>query len=166
MSISEIQKRRVFEEITRSMHASGERPRLIDIMLQVSRYFSRYPAGRPLPLPIASIQEGITSNVDEFNRILSHIANTLDVIYEATNQQVEQIMSITTSLNMRLERLKARREGLIHKIDDYLFSLYNTDGYYYSFSDTFSALDFVDLSLTTAYVDTPTGSVKLPTVSG
>lgn len=165
MSISQIQRHRVFGETTRTLFSSGERPRLVDIMREVSGYFHEYPAGKPLPALTKTMQKNLPSNVTAFNQMLSHVVTNLDVLYEATEEHQQDTLLLTTLLKTNLERLRARRKKLVTQIDDYLFSLYNTDGYYYSISDVFSDLNLTDLNLTSAFVDTYSGYVSLPTIS-
>jgi hypothetical protein len=163
--ISEIQKRRVFEEITRLFFVSGENPRLIDIQTEISNYFSKNPVGLPLSLPLNFVGSGLRSDVDKFNEVLANMSMNMDVLYESAASQVDEVMLLTTLLRSQLERLGSRRKRLESQIDDYLFSLYNTDGYYYSASDTFADTTLVDLNLTSAFIDTVLGSVTLPTIS-
>lgn len=165
MSISQIQRRRVFEEITRTLYASGERPRLIDIMREVSAYFKDYPAGNPLPPFTEHIQMGLPSNAEKVNQMIANLVTNLDVLYEAVGDHQQDLMHLTTLLRTSIENLRARRKKLVTQMDDYLFSLYNVDGYYYSASDSFADLSFTDLSLTSAFVDTYSGRVSLPTIS-
>lgn len=166
MSISRIQRETILEEVARGFFRSGERPRLIDVMKQVEAFFGQYPVGRPLPMPLDGIVEGRQSDVDQFNRILANLAFNLQVLYEANREQVEDNSLLTSTLNLELERLRARRAKLVARMDDYLFSLYNSDGYFYAFSDTFADVEFTDLSLTTAFVNTDAGQVQLPPVAG
>lgn len=164
MSISTIQKRRVMEEVTRAFFAAGVKPSLMDILNEVSKYFYNYPVGIPLPMPEGYIEEGIRSDVDKFNEILAHTTLNLDVLYEASLEQVQDVMVLTTLLQTHLERLNTKRKKLVNLMDDYLLSIYNSDGYYFSMSDAFADLDLVDLGLTTCFVDTVSGLVSIPSI--
>lgn len=164
-SIRKVQIERVLEDVARALYAQGVKPTLNDILGQVSSYFAQYPAGVPLPLPLDYIKNGFVSNVDKFNQVLAHLVMNMDVVYEASLDQVDDVMLLTTTLRSHLERLRAQRRRTEAKIDDYLLSLYNSDGYYFSISDTFSDTAFADLSLTSAQIDTNLGSVVLPTIA-
>ncbi len=165
MSISGIQRRRLFEEMTRTFYASGEKPRLADILVEVSKYFSNHPAGTPLKPLQGFARRGQKSNIDYMNHAFYSMQHNLSVAYEASLEQVQDIMMITSVLQANLESLRIRRKALISKIDDYLFTLFNADGYFMSLSDSFDDLSLTDLSMTNAFVDTSMGKVSLPAVS-
>lgn len=165
MSISGIQRRRLFEEVTRSFYSAGEKPRLADILTEVSRYFSKYPAGRPIRPIQGFAANGQRSNVDYVNQAFYAMQHNLSVAYEVALEQTQDIMMVTSILQSSLESLRIRRKSLISKIDDYLFTLYNADGYFLSLSDSFDDLSNTDLGLTSAFIDTSMGKVTLPAVS-
>lgn len=165
MGIAEIQKKRILDEITRAYFSTGEKPTLTHILKDGSDYFNKFPIGKPLPIETDGLIPKLRSDVDKFNEMFARLALNIDVLYEACNDQVEAVMTLTTILRTELERLRSRRQRLITVIDDKLFTLYNTDGYYYSISDTFNTLDLVDLTLTSAFVDTQSSAVQLPTLS-
>ena len=52
----------------------------------------------------------------------------------------EELFSIVTSLNKKLENLKKKRLQLESKVDDLIFVNNNSDGYYYSFFTPFCKL--------------------------
>lgn len=165
MGVSNIQKQRIIEESAKVHFASGEKPRLLDVLTDASNFFSQFAVGRPLPVDVDNIIPGLRSDVDRFNEVIARLGLNVDVLYEASADQVEKVMTLTTLLRTELQRMRARRIRLLDQIDDKLFSLYNTDGYYFSVSDSFSTLDLVDLSLTSAFVDTESGKVQIPTIS-
>lgn len=165
MSISSIQRRRLFEEVTRVFYASGERPRLTDVLSEVSRYFAKYPPGVPLRPTQGFAVDGQKTNLNLINEAFYGMQHNLSVAYEAALEQTRDIMMITSVMQSNLERLRSRRSALVATIDDYLFTLFNSDGYYMSLSDSFDDLNYTDLSLTSAFVDTSLGRVSLPTNS-
>ncbi len=166
MSISRIQRERILEEVTRTLYASGEKPTLSEILNRVSRYVSDNPLGAPLDVTgIAYAEPDMRSKTDLINEALLNTILNIDVAYEATDESVENLMFLTSILKGNLEKLAARRKKIVSKIDDYLFSTYNADGYYYSLSDDFSTLDKTDLPLTSAFVDQAAGVVAIPTNS-
>lgn len=165
MGIPQIQKKRILEEISRSYFSNGEKPRLIDVLNDASQFFSKFPLGSPLPIVTDQFKPGLRSDVEQFNELLARFALNIDILYQACTEQSEDIMTLTTMLRTELERLRSRRQKIIAGIDDKLFALYNTDGYYYSISDTFYTLDLIDLALTSAFIDTQAGTVQLPTLS-
>lgn len=165
MSIRKVQTERVLEDVAHSLYATGISPTLNQVLSMVSGYFSQYPAGTPLPLYLDFIRSKQVSDVERFNLMLAHLTMNIDVLYDVCLDQVEEILLLTAALQTDLEKLKVRRNRVETLIDDYLLSLYNTDGYYYSVSDIFGDTTMTDLSLTSAFVDVSTGAVMLPTIS-
>jgi hypothetical protein len=148
------------------LYSSGTRPTLGAIFARVSKYFARFPVGLPLPVSNAVAVSRQPSEVKAFNRAIAHVAENLDVLYEAVLEHVDEVMVLTGTLQGHLERLRARRRRVEAQVDDYLLSLHNTDGYYYSASDTFSDMALTDLSLTSAQVDVGAGYVTIPAIGG
>lgn len=162
MSVRKIQTERVVQDIARGFYSTGVNPTLNAVLGKIAEYFAKFPAGNPLPLPINYVEADRVSDVDKFNEALARIAMNLDVLYEASMGQVDEILMLSTALRQHLDRLSVYRKRVETLIDDYLLSLYNTDGYYYSISDTFSDTSFTDLGLTSAFIDTTIGAVTLP----
>lgn len=165
MSIRQVQTERLLEDIIRTLHSQGTSPLYSDIAKKVSKYLSEYPAGNPLPMPLNDAIGGDKSSVEEYNKFLANLAINLDVLYETSLRQVEEVLELSESLQSQLERLRKQRSRIEGQIDDYLLGLYNTDGYFYSFSDNFADLLYVDLDDTSAQVNTEDGSVVLPSIS-
>lgn len=164
MSIAEIQKRKVLEGVTRALYSAGHKPRTIDIMQEVSEFFSKYSAGNPIPLNMYNLKFNDRSDVDKFNALMASSSMNLDVAYEAAHGHIDELLMLTTLLRANLENLKRKRRALSSRIDDYLLSVYNSDGYFYSVSDTFADLDGTDLVLTSAFVDIEAGELTIPGV--
>ena len=164
-SIRRVQTERVLEDVARALYSAGVVPTLNEVFDEVSDYFYEYPAGLALPIPLDYIEANQVSDVEKFNLILAHLSMNLDVLYEVCLSHVDEALLLSDTLQSHLERLRARRKRLEATIDDYLLSLYNTDGYYYSISDTFSDASLADLAYSSAYIDTQLGAVMLPTLS-
>lgn len=165
MSIRQVQISEILEQVAESFFMDGINPRLDDILRYVSDYFSQYPAGLPLPIPQGAVAQDVKSDVDKFNQLLAHLITNVDVLYEASQSQLQQVLMLNTAMRSQLDRLKAKRKVLESKIDDYLLSAFNTDGYLYSISDSFADLSLTDLGYTTAFVDTVAGNLTIPSVS-
>lgn len=162
MSISSIQKRRAFNHVSRALFSNGQKPRVLDILNFTSKYFAQHPAGAPLVADADGLQPGLRSSTADFNRMIAYTALNIDVAYEVANEQIESLLMLTTMLRAHLDRLEARRQTLTATIDDYLFSIFNTDGYFYSVSDSFNDTSKTDLVISSAYVDTASGQVSIP----
>lgn len=165
MSVRKEQTTRVMEDVARALYASGVAPTLNEVFSRVADYFSQYPAGEPLPMPLDYIEPDAIADVDKFNLILAHLSMNLDVLYQVCLDQVNEAVLLSDSLLADLQRLQARRHQLETQIDDYLLSQFNTDGYYFSLSDVFADTSMSDLTMTSAYIDTALGAVTLPTIS-
>lgn len=165
MSIRSIQTAQVLDEVANALYASGVNPTLDQVMGQVSKFFTQYPVGQPLTMPYDYIQSNLASDADKFNLLMLHLAMNLDVAYQACLEQVNQILVLTQLIQSYLNRLTRKRNQLLTQVDDYLLTLSNTDGYFYSTSDAFADTSNTDLTLTSAFVDTSIGAVTLPTLS-
>lgn len=164
MSIRRIQTEKLMQEVVRHLYAQGVRPPLNDIFKEVARFFSKYPAGQALPLPPMP-EVRTRSDVKVYNTALAHTVENIDVLYEAVMEQVGDVLELTNSLQSHLDRLATKRRRIETRIDDYLLSLFNTDGYFFSIGDTFADLELSDVLLTSAFIDTEIGAVTLPGVS-
>lgn len=165
-SIRKTQIEQVLSDSIRLLYSQGVKPTSSAIQALTSRYFSENPAGAPLDFDINTIlAEDGRSDADAFNEMLLKVITNLNVLYKTSLDQVDDVLTMNTELREKIARLKNRRKKLAAKIDDHLLSLYNSDGYYYSVSDSFSDLDLTDLSLTSAFVDTTEGAATLPMVS-
>lgn len=162
MSISRVQRDRVMEAIAKVMFMSGEKPALSQIARDASSFFAKNPIGQPFNAPVDSLAGSLVSDPDAFNNLMANAIVNLEVLYAAANIQIKDILEFTSILNAELDRLQGRRKQLTSRIDDYMFSMYNTDGYFYSFSDNFAGLSYVDLSMTSAHVDMKYGCVSIP----
>ena len=138
MSISSIQRRRLFEELTRVLYSSGEKPRLTDILIEMSRYFDKYQPGLPVKPIEGWAVSGRRSDLDLINEAFYALQHNMSVAYESSIEQARDMMALTTLLQNALEQMRSKRTAIIAEIDDYLFSLFNTDGYFMSLSDTFN----------------------------
>lgn len=162
-SIRTVQTERLLEDVVRTLYADGTTPLSSRISELIARYLSKFPAGQPLPLPLSDAISAGTSDVDEYNKLLAHLAINLDVLYETSLRQVEETVDLVNSLSSHLNRLRQQRKRVDNRIDDYLLSMYNTDGYYFAVSDSFADLSLVDLQMTSAEIDTNLGAAVLPT---
>lgn len=164
MSVRQIQIQTVLDGIAESLFTRGIHPTVEQIMHKAADHFREFPAGLPLPIP-PDITKSPTS-VEAWNVMLARFLNNLEVLYQASLEQIDEIMALNTTLRVQIENLKTKRKAVERQIDDYLLSLYNTEGYFYSASDSFVNLDIVDLNLTSAYIDINSGTLSLPIVGG
>ena len=165
MSIRRIQTERALEAAVYELYSSGKRPTFGEVAEVLSAYFSLYPLGRPLPVPLSDIIRQV-SDPDQYNELLGRVVVNLGVLYQSALEQVEDTLELTQSLQNHLDRLTKRRKTLETKIDDFLLSNFNTEGYYSAVSDTFDDISLTDLTLTSAAVDTTSGRVEIPSLSG
>lgn len=162
MSISTIHIQKIVNSISRYYYSCGVKPTEEQVMKDLSLYFSSNSASSPIRIPSGVFVENFIGSESNINNVTSKVIANLDLLYEATAEQVQQSLELTTFLRSRLERLNIRRRLLLGRIDEYLFANENTDGYFYSFLDTFPNLDYVDRSLTSAFVNVTDGAVTLP----
>ena len=89
----------------------------------------------------------------------------MDVLYDAVFESVEDLFSIVTSLNARIDSLRSRRASLENKIDDHIFSITNSDGYFASISEQFTDLSGIDTNFSNAFFDQDARCVTLPVIA-
>jgi hypothetical protein len=170
VTISSIQKRKFLNNLYQLLYSSGvtesetaiRQPKEEDVKKEFDAYFSVNRLGTPLNIDLNLLRNTTTTDPDLMNFLLARSLLNMEVLYDSSYENNEDLMKVTTILNKRLEHLKRKRIQLEKKVDDILFSISNTDGFFYSFSDSFSNLSNVDLSLTNCYVDTDNGKVTLP----
>jgi hypothetical protein len=165
MAISDIQKRRFLETIFKMYYSLGGQPSDNEVSVLYGRYFSRFRVGNSIPVPYADLSTSSVIDPEKLNRIMVHILFNLDIVYEAYHEHVEKLYEVVTSYSKRLDSLRSRRAELEKTVDDYLFSIKNTDGFYFSITNAFNNTSLTDLNYTTAYVDTQSRKVTIPKIS-
>lgn len=162
MSISSIQKRRVVNEILQRKFSSGVKPTPAGIMKEVSAFFTRNRLGNPYGISQQYVGDGQRSNVDEVNNSFDAVLENLIVMHLSSQEQLGKLLAFNEIAQARFSQIDDRREQLLSRIEDYLLSIYNSDGYFYSFSDRFSDVSNVDLDLSSAFVNTELGAAGIP----
>lgn len=161
MSVQREQTQRVLGRIAHDLYSSGSRPTLLQILSRVQKHFSDNPAGMPLSMPSIANANSRSSSA-AYNEMLDVLTENLDVLYKVSLKSVSDILELNNSLQTSLNALERRRSKLERRIDDFLLGLRNSDGYFYSVSDSFSDLEQVNLSLSNVEVDTEAGQVMIP----
>jgi len=165
MSISRIQKEMVLDEVARFYFSNGEKPTSSAILRDMSMFFADNPIGRPFNIEPNNMREGLVSNVDEVNDNMIRAVLNISILYESMLQDTERSMSLYSIVQTKLENLRGRRARIESDIDDFLLALNDSSGYFYSFSDYFSTLDYTDLGMSSAFVDIVSGQVSIPPVA-
>lgn len=162
MSLNSIQYQKVLDSISRYYYSAGIEPSDEQLMTDLANYFSRYRLGVPVGFKNGQFADNVKSSPSEMNDVVSKTIANLDLLYESIQEQLSESMTLNSYLNSNLEKLRIKRRGVVARINEFLFSNSNTDGYFYSFADTFDNLNYTDLGLTSAFVDILNGSVTLP----
>lgn len=162
MTIENIQKKRFLETIYKMYYALGSDPSDSEISNLYGRYFSRFAPGSPLNVPYDDLNSQSKIDQDTLNRIMVHIIFNLDVLYESFYEQIEELYSIVNSYNSRIESIRSKRAEIEKRVDDQLFSIRNTDGFYYSVTEAFNDLSKTDVRFTSALVDTENRKLEIP----
>jgi len=162
MSIDNIQKKRFLETIYKIYYSLGSQPEFQEISSIYGRYFSRFKPGQSIPVPFNDLNSTSYVDVDKLNRILTHSAFNLDVLYENYFEELEELYDLVSAFKFRINDLKSRRAELEKTVDDKLFALNNTSGFYYAFTEAFNNTKYTDLSKTTSVVDTESRKTTIP----
>ena len=162
MSIQSVQKKRFLDTIYKMYYALGEAPSDNEISAIYSRYFSRFQAGNTIPVPYNDISSNQVIDPEKLNRVMVHTLFNIDVLYDVYHEQVEELYEIVNAYTARLEDIRTKRVELEKKVDDQMFSLANTDGFYYSITNAFNNLDMVDMDYSDAHIDTSVRKATIP----
>jgi len=170
MSISEIQKKKFLDNVYKLLYSSGysseksliKQPDESEVKKLFDEYFVVNRIGVPLSIDVSEIRNTPVTDPDLMNQSMARALLNLEVLYDSLDFNTKRLLSSVSVLNKRFDQLKGKRVELESKVDDILFSVSNTDGYFYSFSDSFATIDHVDLSLSTAFVDTENRKTTLP----
>ncbi len=165
MTISSIQKEKFLSTLYKNLYAAGNKPDEQEILEFFSKYFSRYEPGQPLEVNSQLFRQLAFGQTEIFNQQMLHVLFNTEVLYDSIFENSNDLMTVATALNKRLNNLKIKRIALENKVDDLIFSNQNSDGFFAAYSDTFASASGSDLSYTSAFVDTVNGKVCLPTLS-
>jgi len=165
MDIATVQKRKFLKNLNKLYYSKGTKPSPQEIRQVYDSYFSVNRFGQPVDVAYENLNA--TSIVDPFmlNELMANSLLNLEVLYDCIYENNSEIFETITVLNKKMENLKKKRLKLEDRVDQILFENANSDGYFYSFSDKFSDLSNVDLSLTSAHVDLINGKVEIPFIT-
>jgi hypothetical protein len=162
MSIDNIQKARFLNTIFKMYYALGEEPSYDDISILYGQYFNRNRVGQPINLNYDDLNASNVIDHDKINRIMTTTLFNVDVLYDSFHEEVEALYEAVSSYKFRIDNLRSKRAEVEKKLDDHLFSLKNTDGFYYSTSNAFNDTETTDILFTSALVDTEVRKVTIP----
>lgn len=165
MTIENIQKRRFLETIYKIYYSLGSSPSEDEISTIYGRYFSAHKPGLSIPVPYNDLSASSLIDHEKMNKIIAHMAFNVDVLYDFFHEEVSDLYDLITALKFRVDNLKQRRAELEKKVDDALFSINNTDGFYYSHTNAFNNLDLTDLSKSSAVVDVSSRKMTIPKIT-
>lgn len=163
--IEDIQKRRFLNNLYKLAYAYGNRIDEETIKNEYSAYFRLNPPGAPMQLQPENLRAQNLINVDYINHMMASSIFNMDILYDSVFESVEDLFSIVTSLNARLDALRSRRASLEKRIDDHIFSITNSDGYFASISEEFTDLTGIDTNFSTAFYDQDARCVTLPLIA-
>ena len=163
--IEDIQKRRFLNNLYKLAYAYGNRIDEETVKNEYAAYFRQNPPGAPMSLEPENLRSQNIINIDFINHMMAMSIFNMDVLYDAVFESVEDLFSIVTSLNARIDSLRSRRASLENKIDDHIFSITNSDGYFASISEQFTDLSGIDTNFSNAFFDQDARCVTLPVIA-
>jgi hypothetical protein len=163
MNIATVQKRRFLSNIYKLFYSSGNQPDERLVRSAFNEYFSTNTPGFPVRVDYDLLRSKAQTDVDLLNQIMANTLFNIDILYESILDNNEELFSVVTSLNKKLESLKKKRLELESKIDDLLFINNNSDGYFYSITDNFASAKNIDLNISDSIFFDP--SYKNVTIS-
>jgi hypothetical protein len=163
--IEDIQKRRFLNNLYKLSYAYGSRINEEAVKSAYSLYFRNNPPGSPMSLDPESLRAQSITNVEAINYLMAKSIFNMDILYDAAYESVEELFELVTSLNARVDSLRSKRVNLEKKVDDIIFSITNSDGYFASITEEFSDLSGFDKTYSTAYLDTDSRSLSIPFIT-
>lgn len=165
MDIASIQKRKFLNNVYKLMYSSGKKPIESEVRKVFSRYFSFNELGKPVNVEYYGLENFNKIDHNILNELMANSLFNMEIMYDALFENNQELFSVVTVLNNKLDGLRAKRKDLESKVDDLLFANSNSDGFFYSFLENFNTVENVDLNLTSAYVDLTNNHVAIPKVS-
>lgn len=164
MNIATVQKRKFLNNIYKLYYSSGNRPSDHSVKKAFTDYFSVNKFGDPVQIDTSRIQISSVIDHNVLNELMINSLLNLEVLYECVMENNQQIFGIVNTLNNKLENLRAKRKELESKIDQLLFSINNTNGFFYSYLENFSTLEKIDMDMTSVHVDTTNNHAIIPKI--
>jgi len=165
IDIPSLQKRKFLNNVYKSLYAEGVEPDENEVRRLFSSYFTLNKLGSPVNINFGDLDRSNVIDVDILNQLMANSLLNLEILYDLVWENNNEILSVVTSLNNRLEHLRAKRKKVESTIDQLIFSNENSDGFFYSFLDSYSTVDNVDLNISTGYVDVLNGACKIPFIT-
>jgi hypothetical protein len=109
VNISTIQKKRFLDNLYKRYYCNGTIPSKQDILKEFNTYFTINKPGFPIKVDYDLLRSINTIDVDVINSIMVNSVFNLEIIYDSLFENNEQLMSVITSLNKKIENLKAQR---------------------------------------------------------
>lgn len=165
MNINTIQKRKFLNNIYKLFYSTGKKPSDSEIIQAFNQYFSYNNFDEPVKLDINKLLVTNTVDGNIINELMINTLLNIEVLYDCIMENNEQVFSVVTALNSKIDNLRAKRKELESKIDQLIFANSNSDGFFYSYLENFASTEKIDLTKTTAFVDTINNNVTIPKIT-
>jgi hypothetical protein len=158
MSIVTRQMSKALDRIIKGILQKGYLPSVRELEVKLRNYFSDKIPGSPTFRLRLAPYRGKSSSRD-WNDNVDEIKEDLDTIYEETVDQAERILVNFNYIEAEKRRMDHRMRNIEDRVQELLLLNKNSDGYLYSFTDSFTDLGNTDLEHTTSFVDLRAGEV-------
>ena len=162
--IEDIQKARFLKNLYKLSYAYGKLLDENSLKKAYSEYFRINSPGAPIEINPEILRSQNVANVDDFNSMMLKTIFNMDILYDASHEAVEDMFQTVTSINNRIDNLRSKRATLEKKIDDLIFNITNSDGFYASFTEEFTDITCIDTKLSSVYYDQESRSLSLSSV--
>ena len=164
MNIATIQKRKFLYNIYKNFYSLGVKPSDHEIKKIYNQYFSFNELGEPVKVDLNKIQASNLLDHHVLNEMMINTVLNLEVLYDCVMENNNEIFSIITVLNNKLDNLRAKRKEIESKIDQLLFANSNSDGFFYSYVENFASTTNIDLDKSSAFVDLVNNNSTIPKI--
>jgi len=153
---------RIIEDAIKGLNGSPPHiPTVSEVLKRVEIEAKTFIPGLP-QFKARKIVPRSTSSVAVYNDNLGEIVDDLEIWYDESVGQVTQILRGFNASETEFRKVRRELSSLIGEIDSLLLLKDNTEGYFYTFTDTFNDRAFTDIKRSTAEIDTDEGAVLLP----
>lgn len=153
MRIRDIQSEKIIKDILQEELRSG----IIPTEETISYLFQKRIKGKKLGMPFLNFEEikpRERSDSEKYNRMLDEIADDLDTIFTALNEQGKQIINDFSLQENEKIKILAQIQAMENEMDE-LETIASDNKTPYSISENFSSFENIDLNESTAFFSLP-----------
>ena len=160
MSTEQLRRNHLLEQAIRDLLSSGTSPSISEIEDKYASLVASSDPGKPFTEKVA-LQEDEVSSSSKMNKSLVSISSDLSILYQGLIQTTAKMLNYGDRWKRKSSAIETKLDRLIDKTKSILTLTQNIEGYFSFVEDNFADLTKVDLTYTTAGVDSSLGLVSI-----